>query len=222
MAERRWVPTVPGPRVTAYLPPAAILLVQQVLYPLPAGVLVRGVLVGSVTALIALGMALIYRSNRIVNFAQGDLGAAPAVLVFLLLTEWGWPYPLAVAAGAVGRLRPRRHRRAGRDPPLLPGAATRAHGRHHRAGPAADRDRRLPPEVVRHRGLVPRTPHRRSLRRPVRAGRHDLPGQQRRRRSWPRRCWSSGSSCSCAAPRSASPSGRRPTGPTGPRCSVSR
>ena len=71
------------------------------LYPLPVGVWVRGVLVGGVTALVALGMALIYRSNRIVNFAQGDLGAAPAVLVFLLLTEWGWPYPLAVAAGAL-------------------------------------------------------------------------------------------------------------------------
>ncbi|HSP02564.1 MAG TPA: hypothetical protein VLR27_03635 [Acidimicrobiales bacterium] len=83
------------------MPPVAILAVQQVLYPLPLGVWVRGVLVGGVTALIALGMALIYRSNRIVNFAQGDLGAAPAVLVFLLLTEWGWPYTLAVAAGAL-------------------------------------------------------------------------------------------------------------------------
>ncbi len=97
----RLVPAVSAPRVMAYLPPLAIIALQQVLYPLPAGVLVRGVLVGSVTALIALGMALIYRSNRIVNFAQGDLGAAPAVLVFLLLSDWGWPYPLAVAAGAL-------------------------------------------------------------------------------------------------------------------------
>lgn len=100
MAERQRFPAMPGPRVMAYVPPAAILALQQVLYPLPLGVFVRGVLVGGVTALIALGMALIYRSNRIVNFAQGDLGAAPAVLVFLLLTEWGWPYPIAVAAGA--------------------------------------------------------------------------------------------------------------------------
>jgi branched-chain amino acid transport system permease protein len=81
-------------------PPLAILALQLVLFPLPAGVFVRGVIVGGVTALIALGMALIYRANRIVNFAQGDLGAAPAVLVFLLLSEWGWPYPLAVAVGA--------------------------------------------------------------------------------------------------------------------------
>jgi len=94
---RRAVP----PRVQAYAPPAALLLLQLVVYPMPLGVWLRGVLVGSVTALIALGMALIYRSNRIVNFAQGDLGAAPAVLVFVLMTEWGWPYPVAVASGAV-------------------------------------------------------------------------------------------------------------------------
>ncbi len=90
-----------GARLLPYAPPVAILAFQQIVYPLPAGVLARGVLVGAVTSLIALGMALIYRSNRIVNFAQGDLGAAPAVLVFLLLTEWGWPYPIAVAAGAI-------------------------------------------------------------------------------------------------------------------------
>lgn len=91
----------PGGRIAPFAPPIAIVVFQQVVYPLPLGVLTRGVLVGAVTSLIALGMALIYRSNRIVNFAQGDLGAAPAVLVFLLLTEWGWPYPVAVAAGAL-------------------------------------------------------------------------------------------------------------------------
>lgn len=88
-------------RAAPFAPPVVILAFQQIVYPLPLGVFARGVLVGAVTSLIALGMALVYRSNRIVNFAQGDLGAAPAVLVFLLLTEWGWPYPVAVVAGAV-------------------------------------------------------------------------------------------------------------------------
>ena len=97
---RRHLASVRGRRALAYVPPVAILALQQIAYPLPVGVFVRGVLIGGVTALIALGMALIYRSNRIVNFAQGDLGAAPAVLVFLLLSEWGWPYPVAVVAGA--------------------------------------------------------------------------------------------------------------------------
>ncbi len=87
--------------LTPWAPPVALLALQQVLYPMPSGVFLRGVLVGSVTALIALGMALIYRANRIVNFAQGDLGAAPAVLVFLLLDHWGWPYPVSVGAGVL-------------------------------------------------------------------------------------------------------------------------
>lgn len=80
-------------------PAAAILVVQLVLFPLSAGLFVRGVIVGGLTSLIALGMAITYRSNRIVNFAQGDLGTAPVVLVFLLLTVWHWPYLAAVIAG---------------------------------------------------------------------------------------------------------------------------
>src|SRR3546814_2148628 len=47
--------------------PALILAVQLVLFPVPLGVWVRGAIVGGATALLALGMALIYRSNRIVN-----------------------------------------------------------------------------------------------------------------------------------------------------------
>src|SRR3546814_10282173 len=65
-------------RVTTFVrfggSPALILAVQLVLFPVPLGVWVRGAIVGGATALLALGMALIYRSNRIVNFAQGDLG----------------------------------------------------------------------------------------------------------------------------------------------------
>ena len=96
------ISSAPGARrALVYAPPVVLVVLQLTVYPLPAGVWVRGVLVGSVTALIALGMALIYRSNRIVNFAQGDLGAAPAVLVFVLMTEWGWSYPFAVASGAL-------------------------------------------------------------------------------------------------------------------------
>ncbi|MBX3314535.1 MAG: ABC transporter permease [Actinobacteria bacterium] len=85
--------------LAVYAAPLLILAVQPVLFPMPLGVWVRGAIVGGATALLALGMALIYRSNRIVNFAQGDLGAAPVVLTYLLLSEWNWPYPVAVTAG---------------------------------------------------------------------------------------------------------------------------
>ena len=51
----------------------------------PAGIVVQGALLGGLTALLALGLALVYRANRILNFAQGDLGAAPASLAVLLV-----------------------------------------------------------------------------------------------------------------------------------------
>jgi ABC-type branched-subunit amino acid transport system ATPase component/ABC-type branched-subunit amino acid transport system permease subunit len=80
-------------------PALLVLLAQQVLFPAPAAIVVRGLIVGGLTALVALGMALIYRANRIVNFAQADLGYAPTVVAFLLLAESGVPYPVAVAVG---------------------------------------------------------------------------------------------------------------------------
>lgn len=77
---------------------------QLVLYPAPAGQWVRGAIVGGLAALVALGMALIYRSNRILNFAQGDLGTVPVVGVVLLITSAGLPYLLAAAIGLVGAI----------------------------------------------------------------------------------------------------------------------
>lgn len=50
------------------------------------GVLVDGVSVGSVYALVALGIVLVYRSTKVMNFAQGELGTMPAFLVLMLLT----------------------------------------------------------------------------------------------------------------------------------------
>lgn len=67
--------------------------------PAPLGVVVNGMLVGGRIALIALGIALIYRTNRVVNFAQGDLGAVPAVLGVLLIVSTGLPYLVGLAAG---------------------------------------------------------------------------------------------------------------------------
>src|SRR5439155_14199327 len=59
--------------------------VQQWFWPAPPGVIVQGVLIGSLTALVAFGIALIYRANRVINFAQGDLGGVPASLAVLLI-----------------------------------------------------------------------------------------------------------------------------------------
>jgi branched-chain amino acid transport system permease protein len=91
-------------RAQPALPALALVAVQLVLFPLPLGEWLRGVLLGGLTALIALGMALTYRSNRIVDFAHADLGTAPVVLSFLLINSWGWSYLPSLAAGILSAL----------------------------------------------------------------------------------------------------------------------
>lgn len=83
------------------MPAVGIVAVQLVLFPLSLGQWVYGLVVGGPTALIALGMALTYRSNRIINFAHADTGTMPVVLVFLLHTVWGWPFAVATGAGVL-------------------------------------------------------------------------------------------------------------------------
>jgi ABC-type branched-subunit amino acid transport system permease subunit len=79
----------------------AALVLQRLLWPAPLGVLVQGLVLGGLTALTAFGIALVHRADRIVNFAQGDLGGVPAGLAVLLIVSSGWPYPLALATGLV-------------------------------------------------------------------------------------------------------------------------
>jgi branched-chain amino acid transport system permease protein len=93
------------PRRLAFaVPLVGLVVLQQVLYPAPMGIVLNGALVGGRIALIALGIALVYRANRIVNFAQGDLGALPAVLAVMLVVAWGWSYWLGLAAGLAGAI----------------------------------------------------------------------------------------------------------------------
>ena len=49
-------------------------------------VLVFGVQRGAVFSLVGLGLALVYKSTRILNFAQGELGTMPAFIAFLVMT----------------------------------------------------------------------------------------------------------------------------------------
>jgi branched-chain amino acid transport system permease protein len=79
--------------------PAAIVVLQLACFPVPLGIWLRGALVGGLTGLVALGMALTYRSHRVVNFAHAELGTTPVVLVVLLQAAWGWPYALATIGG---------------------------------------------------------------------------------------------------------------------------
>jgi len=82
-------------------PALAIVAVQFTLFPMPAGLYLYGLVLGVLGALVAVGMALVYRANRIVNFAQGQLGVVPAVLANALILFNHVPFPVAFAAGLV-------------------------------------------------------------------------------------------------------------------------
>jgi ABC-type branched-subunit amino acid transport system permease subunit len=75
----------------------------------PSFVLVEGVITGLGYGLLALGLVLIYRTNRVLNFAQGQLGVVAAVFMAKIVDDWHIDYwiGLAVAlalAAAVGAL----------------------------------------------------------------------------------------------------------------------
>jgi branched-chain amino acid transport system permease protein len=91
-------------RAGAYIVAGALLFYWIVdrLWAVPYGVLVKGAVIGGLYSMIAVGIALVYRANRIINFAQGDLGGAPASLAVLLIAVSGWPYLAAIGVGLVG------------------------------------------------------------------------------------------------------------------------
>ncbi len=140
---------------------------------MPAGIVVLGMVFGSLYALNAIGLVLVYRANRVVNFAQAEFGSVAAVLAIVFVVHWRWNY----FAGL--RLRPgdgRAPRRAHRDDhhPSLPQRVTPHPGRSdHRLGAGARRHLDRHPAAVRRRrrGQL-HDPHRRSI--------HGLPGDLQR------------------------------------------
>ena len=75
-------------------------------------VLVFGAQRGAIFALVGLGLALVYKATRILNFAQGELGTVPAFVALMVMTGFqtsgseaadrGLLIPAIVAAVAVG------------------------------------------------------------------------------------------------------------------------
>lgn len=72
---------------------------------LPREVLIDGAVIGALYALVGMGLILVYRANRIINFAQAQLGAVPAVIALLLIAKRGVPYlaviPIVIIGGAL-------------------------------------------------------------------------------------------------------------------------
>ncbi|HET6948590.1 MAG TPA: branched-chain amino acid ABC transporter permease [bacterium] len=58
---------------------------------------VGGLAVGSLYALVALGIVLLYRTSRILNFAHGDLATFGTFIAFALISAAHWPFAAASA-----------------------------------------------------------------------------------------------------------------------------
>ena len=65
-----------------------------------AQLVVSGIGQGSIYALVALGMTILFRVTTIVNFAHGELFMFSAFIIYLLLNVFGLPYVVA-ALGAI-------------------------------------------------------------------------------------------------------------------------
>lgn len=68
---------------------------------LPPGIVALGAVFGSLYALNAIGLVLVYRANRVINFAQAEFGSVAAVIGILLAVQWRWNFFLALGAGLV-------------------------------------------------------------------------------------------------------------------------
>lgn len=67
--------------------------------------LFKGVVGGMITALVAMGIVLVYRSSRVINFAVGNMGVPATALFAVMVGVRGWPYwPSLVAALLLGAL----------------------------------------------------------------------------------------------------------------------
>jgi len=61
----------------------------------------NGLSLAAIYALIALGFVIIYKSMQVLNFAQPALLLLGGYWVLYFGTVWGWPFPIAIAVGAI-------------------------------------------------------------------------------------------------------------------------
>jgi ABC-type branched-subunit amino acid transport system ATPase component/ABC-type branched-subunit amino acid transport system permease subunit len=66
---------------------------------LPAGVVLYGIVLGALSSLTAIGLILVYRSARIINFAQADIGGLAASAAVVMVAGWRLPYFAALPVG---------------------------------------------------------------------------------------------------------------------------
>jgi branched-chain amino acid transport system permease protein len=101
----RWVLGA-GTLVQAALGLGAALLLWAVLnaalpHGVPPGIILSGLVFGAINSLIAVSIVLVYRANRVVNFAAAEFGAVAAVVAIELHIQVHLDYFLSVLTGLV-------------------------------------------------------------------------------------------------------------------------
>ena len=81
----------------------AALLAASVLLPkgLPLGVVLFGLVLGALSSLTAMGLVIVYRSARIINFAQAEIGGLAASAAVIMVVGQHRSYWLALPVGLV-------------------------------------------------------------------------------------------------------------------------
>ena len=87
-------------------------------------VVVLGAITGMVYGISAIGLVLVYRASRIVNFAHGQIGTLAAAVLGVAVLRWHFPYWVAFAislaiGAAVGGVSEAVLARRLRDAPLV-------------------------------------------------------------------------------------------------------
>lgn len=65
----------------------------------PAAIVLQGIVLGLVNGMITAGIILIYRTTRVINFAQAALGGAGGLLAYSMMSLNRWHWGIAVASG---------------------------------------------------------------------------------------------------------------------------
>jgi hypothetical protein len=68
----------------------------------PREIFLNGATIGLLYGLLGMGLVLVYRANRIINFAQAQLGSVPAVTALLLMLRQHLNYFLVVPIVILG------------------------------------------------------------------------------------------------------------------------
>ncbi|HEV2370453.1 MAG TPA: ATP-binding cassette domain-containing protein, partial [Acidimicrobiales bacterium] len=65
----------------------------------PLGIVLYGLVLGAIMSMTAMGLVLVFRASRVINFAQAEIGGLAATVAVVMVAGSGLPYFLALPVG---------------------------------------------------------------------------------------------------------------------------